>query len=44
MLLIFSKKTEVVSKLHSVRSADENVGGSEVDILWKIEVIANCTT
>ena len=28
-------KTEVMSKLYYVRSADENVGGSVVDIFWK---------
>ena len=28
-------KTEVIGKLYYVRSADENVGGSVVDIFWK---------
>ena len=33
------RKTEAIGKLYLVRSAEENVGGSVVDIFWESEVI-----
>ena len=36
-------KTEVIGKVYCIRSADENVGGSAVDVLGKRKYLASYT-